>query len=94
MGLGLATTLSGDPCKLADDFHAAVCRAVFQTPLFYFVKYALRYKSKVLFIGSLLDAAWDGRRCLQTAFQDHPETKDTYIEVEKVSKQYSVGAKY
>jgi hypothetical protein len=85
--------LSGDPRKIADDFHAAVCRAVFRVPLFDFVKCALGY-SKALFIESLLNAVRDVRTSLQSAFQDRPKTKDTYMKVEKVSKHHSAGAMY
>jgi hypothetical protein len=85
--------LSGDPRKIADDFHAAVCRAVFRVPLFDFVKCALGY-SKALFIESLLNAVRDVRTSLQSAFRDRPETKDIYIKVEKVSKHYSTRAIY
>jgi hypothetical protein len=76
---------SGDPHKIADDFHAAVCRAVFRIPLSDFVKYALGYNSKALSVVSLFNAACDVRSSLQTAFQGRPETKGTYVEVEKVA---------
>ncbi|KAN0089255.1 hypothetical protein V8E51_019515 [Hyaloscypha variabilis] len=72
-----------DPVKIADDFHAAVCRAVFRVPPFDFVKSALGY-SEALFIESLLNAARDVRTGLQSAFRDRPETKDTYVKVEKI----------
>jgi hypothetical protein len=74
--------LSGDPRKIADDFHAAACGAVFRVPLFDFVKCALGY-IKALFIESLLNTARDIRTSLQSAFRNRPETKDTYIKVEK-----------
>jgi hypothetical protein len=54
----------GDPRKIADDFHAAVCRAVFRVPLFDFVKCALGYNSRALFVESLLNAARDVRSSL------------------------------
>lgn len=85
--------LSGDPSKIADDFHAAVCRAVFRVPLFNFVRYALGY-SKALSIESLLIATRDVRTSLQSKFQHRPETKDTYIKVEKVSEHHSTGVMY
>ncbi|KAH7317262.1 hypothetical protein BKA65DRAFT_557458 [Rhexocercosporidium sp. MPI-PUGE-AT-0058] len=76
--------LSGDPRQIADDFHAVVSRAIFGVPLFDFVKCALRYNNQALFNDALLDAACDARNSLQRAIQGLRQTKDTYIEVEKI----------
>ena len=77
--------LSGDPRQIADDFHAVVSRAVFGVPLLDFVKCALGYNSQALSVDALLNAACNARNSLQRAIQGLPQTKDTYVEVEKVS---------
>jgi hypothetical protein len=77
--------LSGDPCQIADDFHAVISRAVFGVPLLDFVKCALGYNSQALSVDALLNAACDARNSLQKAIQGRPQTKDTYVKVEKVS---------
>jgi hypothetical protein len=86
--------LSGDPYKIADEFHAAVCRAVFRVPPLDFVKCALGYNSKAVSAEALLNAACEVRNSLRRAFQDRPETKDTYLKVEKVSNHHSAGTTY
>ena len=83
--------LSGDPRQIADDFHAVVSRAIFVVPLLDFVKCALGYNSQALSVDALLNAACDARNSLQKAIQGHPQTKDTYVEVEKVSYNHLWG---
>jgi hypothetical protein len=56
-----------------------------RVPLFDFVKCALGYNSQALSVDALLNAACDARNSLQRAIQGLPQTKDTYVEVEKVS---------
>ncbi|KAH6667184.1 hypothetical protein B0J14DRAFT_704750 [Halenospora varia] len=79
--------LKGVPSKIAADFHATVCCAIFRVPFFDFVKCALGYNTKAHFVRSLLHAACDVRDGLRTEFQDRPRTKDIYIEVEKALEQ-------
>ena len=50
-----------------------------------FVKCALGYNSQALSVDTLLNAAYDARNSLQRVIQGLPQTKDTYIGVEKVS---------
>jgi hypothetical protein len=83
-----------NPDQIADQFHAAVCRAVFRVPPLDFVKCALGYNSKAFSAESLLNAACEVRNSLRRAFQDRPETKDTYLKVEKVSNHHSAGTTY
>ena len=77
--------LSGDPRQIADDFYAVVSSAVFVVPLFDFVKCTFGYNNQALSIDALLNAACDARNSLQKPIQGLPQTKDTYIKVEKVS---------
>lgn len=77
--------LSGEPRQIADDFHAVVSRAVFGVSLLDFVKCALRYNNQALSIDTLLNTTCNARNSLQKAIQGLPQTKDTYVEVEKVS---------
>ena len=77
--------LFGDPCEIADEIHTVVTRAVFRIPTLDFVRYALGYENKALFIRSLFGAVRDLCSTLQTRFNDHPEMQNTYVEVEKVS---------
>lgn len=86
--------LSGDPYEIADEFHAAVCRAVFRVPPLDFVKCALGYNSKAISAESLLNAACEVRNSLRRTFQDRPETKDTYLKVGRVSNHHSAGTTY
>ena len=83
--MGLNWPLSRHPRQIADDFHAVVSRAIFVVPLLDFVKCALGYNSQALSVDALLNAACDARNRLQRAIQGLPQTKDTYVEVEKVS---------
>jgi hypothetical protein len=79
--------LSGNPYEIAAEFHAAVSRAVFRIPLLDFVKYALGYDTKALFVKSLFDATRDVCDSLQRAFRDHPTAREIYNDVEQVSGQ-------
>lgn len=81
--------LSGDPCEIANEFHTAVCRAVFRVPLLDFVRCSFGYNSKALSIKFLLDAVCKVRDSLRQAFQNHSERKDLFIRVQKVSKHHS-----
>jgi hypothetical protein len=83
--------LSGDPHQIANDFHTVVSRAVFGVPLFDFVKCALGYNSQALSIDALLNTACNSRGSLQRAIQVLPQTKDTYVKVEKVSYNHLQG---
>jgi len=74
---------AGTASEIADEFHAAVCRAVFRIPFLDFVKWALGYRAP--FVTSLFDAVCDVRDRLQRAILDVLGTKDIYVEVEKVS---------
>jgi hypothetical protein len=75
--------LSGDPRQIADDFDAAVFRAVLQVPPLDFVKCALGYRSQV--IHALINNACDIKESLQNAMKGCPHSKDTYVQVEEVS---------
>jgi hypothetical protein len=75
--------LAGSASKIADEFHAAVCRAVFRIPFVEFVKWILGSDS--LFVRSLFGAVCDVRDQLQRAIHNAPETMRVYLEVEKVS---------
>jgi hypothetical protein len=78
--------MAGNPPEIADQLHAAVSRAVFRVPLGDWVKYALGYKAVV--VESLLASLCDIRDGLQMAFQDSPWTRHTYINIEKVRREY------
>ena len=78
--------LEGMPSKIAADFHATVCQAIFRIPFSDFVKYALGYTTQARFLNSLLDDICDVRDNLRTEFQDRPRIQEIYVEVEKVSK--------
>ncbi|TVY37821.1 hypothetical protein LOCC1_G008416, partial [Lachnellula occidentalis] len=71
---------SGIASKIADEFHAAVGRAIFRIPFFDFVKWALG--SDALCIG--INAVLDVRDSLQKTILDVPGTKNIYVEVEKI----------
>jgi hypothetical protein len=77
--------LSGIASEIADEFHMAVCRAVFRIAFLDFVKWALGCDA--LFIRSLFNAVRDVRNRLQREIQDSPGTKDIYLKVQKVSWQ-------
>ncbi|MAD82895.1 MAG: hypothetical protein CL912_08020 [Deltaproteobacteria bacterium] len=77
--------LEGTPSEIAAEVHATVCQAIFRIPFSDFVKYALGYSTKALFLNSLLGAVCDVRDSLQTVYQDHPKMLETYVEVESVS---------
>jgi hypothetical protein len=75
--------LSGTASKIADEFYTAVCRAVFRIPFFDLVKCALGYND--LFVKSLFANVYDVRDRLRREIEHSSETKDVYLEVEKVS---------
>jgi hypothetical protein len=81
--------LTGDPSKIAHDFHINVSRAVFRVLFFELVSYALGYSVEVLSMGALLSAVCDVRNMLQRRILDIPETKKTYTKVEQVSLGHS-----
>ena len=78
--------LEGVPSKIAADFHATVCQAIFRIPFSDFVKYALGYTTKARFLNNLLDGVCDIRDNLRTEYRNCPSIQDIYVEVEKVSK--------
>ena len=62
--------LLGTASKIADEFHAAVCRAVFRIPFIDFVKWALGFNA--LFVRSLFNAVCEGQK-------DYDSDLRTYI---------------
>ncbi|PVH76118.1 hypothetical protein DL98DRAFT_657703 [Cadophora sp. DSE1049] len=79
--------LEGMPSKIAADFYATVCQAVFRIPFSDFVKYALGYTTKARFLNNLLDDVCDVRDNLRTEYQDRPRIQEIYVEVEKALNQ-------
>ena len=86
--------LEGIPSEIAAEFHAAVSQATFRIPFFDFVKYALGYTTKACFLNNLLDGVCDIRDKLRREFVNHPQVKEIYVTVEKVSKYGSTKTKY
>lgn len=82
---------TGTTSEIADEFHVAVCRAVFRVPFLDFVNWALG--SNALFVESLLNAVRDVRDRFQKMISNSPGIKDVYVAVEKVSMQNPIMSK-
>ncbi|KAH8749263.1 hypothetical protein F5882DRAFT_445864 [Hyaloscypha sp. PMI_1271] len=75
------------PSEIGAEFHTAVCQAIFRIPFSDFVKYALGYTKKALFLNNLLDSVYDIRDKLRREFMNRPQVKEIYVNVEKALEQ-------